>query len=481
MKRLPIRLRLTVWYLVVFSAALAAFGASAWMLVRQRLYRDLANQLQWRADSVERFMLAQKPGLTLQQMRAELDEEYRTEDKVQWLQIVDQDGNWMFRAQPMSSVSPSLIAPQTLPARGNNWRARSGGARLLVLERPASVFGRMYTIEVAAETNGVYHTLLGLRNALLLLAPGMILISAFGSYWLSRRALSAVDDITAKARSIRETNLDSRLPTRNTNDELQRLSDTLNEMLARIEASFKRTRHFTADASHELRTPMSLIRTEAELALRKSRTQEEYSKALEHILAESVRTSDLIESLLTLARTDSGAQSLQLRAIPAIALLRQIATDWQPMFSEAHLRFETDLPSEEVQVNADESSLRRLLVLLLDNARKYTPADGQVSLRAVREANRLTITVKDSGIGIEPEHLPRIFDRFYRVDRARTRGEGGAGLGLSLAKWIAAQHHTRIEVESTPGVGTSFSFPLAVAGDLQPKRQGVEPRTEKVV
>ena len=428
MKQLPIRLRLTVWYLVVFSLALVAFGASAWLLVRQRLYADIARQLQFRSESVEHFIRAQKPGLTLAQMQQELSDEYGTEDQVQWLQIIDQDGTWMFRAQPMSQLAPTADLPQTLPGRGHSWSARSGRTRLRVLERPIEANGRLYTIEGAIETNGVYHTLEGLQNVLLLLAPGMIVIAALGSYWMSRRALSAVDEITAKARSIHETSLDSRLPSRRTNDELQRLSDTLNDMLARIEASFKRTRQFTADASHELRTPMSLIRTEAELTLRKSRTESEYRAALEHIHAESIRTTELIESLLTLARTDSGADTIQLRPLALTAFMSEVAADWKPMFI------------------------------------------------AVR------ISVSDTGIGIASEHQPRIFDRFYRVDKARSRSEGGAGLGLSLAKWIAAQHRTDISVESAPGSGSRFSFDLPIAAPISnaAQQQPVQ-RAERVL
>ena len=481
MKQLPIRLRLTVWYVVVFSLALVAFGTSAWLLVRQRLYADVVRQLQFRTDSVERFMGAQKPAITLVQMQQELSEEYGTEDQVQWLQIVDQDGVWMFRAQPMMQLAPTTDLPQTLPSRGRSWRARSGRARLLVLERPITVGGHLYTVEGAIETNGIYHTLVGLRNVLLLLAPAMIVIAALGSYWMSRRALSAVDDITAKARSIHETNLDSRLPSRQTNDELQRLSDTLNDMLARIETSFKRTRQFTADASHELRTPMSLIRTEAELTLRKSRSESEYRAALEHIQEESVRTTELIESLLTLARTDSGADTIQLRPVPCLAFLREVADDWKAMFVAAGLEFRTSLLDDASMVNADTTLLRRLLVLLLDNARKYTPRGGTVTLAAEADASRFRISVSDTGIGIEPEHLPKIFDRFYRADKARSRGEGGAGLGLSLAKWIAAQHHAELKVESASGKGSRFSFDLAKAkGDVE-RNFGLNERAEKVL
>lgn len=483
MKRLPIRMRLTVWYLVVFSVALCAFGASVWTLVRQRLYAEVGGQLQSRVSSIEHYMAAQREGISPARMSAELKEEYDAEDEGTWLQVIDQDGQWLYRSQVMAAAFPAASLPQNLSSKGKAWTAHVGRDRLRVIEKSIVVSGRLYTVQTAVVTNGVHHTLENLETVFFLLAPGFILIAAIGSYYMSRRALATVDEITAMARSIHDRNLDSRLPSLQTNDELQRLSDTLNEMLSRIEVSFKKTRQFTADASHELRTPLSLIRTEAELALRKSRSEEEYRSALQHILTESERTTELIESLLTLARTDSGTEILQLRPLRAVAFLRQVAEDWKPLFAEAKLRFEVMLPANEITVNADEATLRRLLILLLDNARKYTPEDGLVILRAQAGQGALAVSVEDTGVGIEAHHVPRIFDRFYRVDKARRRSQGGAGLGLSLAKWIAAQHRTRITVKSTPGEGSKFTFQLENAPGDAPKAasSGAETKAERVV
>ena len=483
MKRLPIRLRLTVWYMVVFSFALGAFGVSVWALVRQRLYADVAEQLQGRVSSVEHYMVAQRD-ISQQHMRQELSEEYDVEDEGTWLQIIDEDGQWIYRSQSMTSLLSSTELPQSLPPGGHLFNVHANDIRLRVIDKPIHVLNRRYTVETGIPTNGLYRTLHSLQRVFLLLAPAFILLAAVGSYYMSRRAMATVDEITAMARSIHERNLDSRLPSRNTNDELQRLSDTLNEMLSRIEASFKRTRQFTADASHELRTPLSLIRTEAELALRKSRTESEYRNALTHILAESVRTSDLIDSLLTIARADSGAEELQLHPMPCVAFLRRVSEEWKPLFAEAHLQFENVLPEDEVMVAGDETALRRLLILLLDNARKYTPEGGSVTLRAVAGPEKtMSVSVGDTGVGIAPEHMPHIFDRFYRVDKARSRDQGGAGLGLSLAKWIATQHRTTIVVESTPGQGSRFSFRLAITSSDVPAMPQSKPdvKAERIV
>jgi heavy metal sensor kinase len=474
MKRLPIRLRLTVWYLVVFSVALAAFGISVWVLVRQRLYSEAHEQLLSRVASVQHFMVAQGENSTADHMVRELKEEYDAEDEGTWLQIRGEDGQWLYRSRAISEAFPDLKLPQELTGKMKVHSAHVGHDRLRLIAVPITVYGRQYTVETAVVTNGAHHTLENLETVFFLLAPGFIVIAAVGSYYMSRRALATVDEITAMARSIHDRNLDSRLPSLRTNDELQRLSDTLNEMLSRIESSFKRTRQFTADASHELRTPLSLIRTEAELALRKPRSEEEYRNALSQILAESERTTELIEKLLTLARTDSGIEELQLHPLRVVSFLRDITDGWQPLFAESELRFETKLPTTDVLANADESSLRRLLNILLDNARKYTPAGGSITLGADIEASWINVWVTDTGVGIDAQHLPRIFDRFYRVDKARSRSQGGAGLGLSLAKWIAAQHHTSITVDSVPDKGSTFAFRLETVA-----ANGCAPRAEQ--
>jgi heavy metal sensor kinase len=470
MSHLPIRIRLTIWYLAVFSLALAAFGIAVWMLVRQRLYAEVSEQLQSRITSVQHFIVAQGENATTEHMIGELKEEYDAEDEGTWLQLRGEDGQWLYRSRTMATAFPDLQLPQDFAGKQRPWTRRVGNDSLRVIALPVTVYGRRYTVESAIVINGVHRTLENLRMVFLLLAPGFIFIAGFGSYYMSRRALSTVDEITAMARSIHERNLDSRLPKLRTNDELQRLSDTLNEMLSRIESSFRRTRQFTADASHELRTPLSLIRTESELALRKTRSQEEYRDALAHILAESERTTELIEKLLTLARADSVAEELPLRPMKALPLLSEVGEDWVPLFEESGLHFEIVLPASDALVNADESSLRRLLNILLDNARKYTPKGGLVTLGAEIQARAINIWVADTGVGIDAQHLPRIFDRFYRVDKARSRSQGGAGLGLSLATWIAAQHHSAISVISTPERGSKFSIRLETVSDERSHR-----------
>jgi heavy metal sensor kinase len=323
-----------------------------------------------------------------------------------------------------------------------------------------NVNGHTYTVEMGAPADDAVETLSLFRSYLLMFAPLLLLVAAGGGYWLSRRALSPVDALVRTARDIGGTNLNSRLQKLETGDELQRLSDTLNEMLGRIETAFLRITEFTADASHELRTPVSLIRTEAELALRRSRGEAEYKEALRHILLESERTTALIEQLLSLARADSGRETLHMQPVDLRQTLRSVVDGWQQVATLRSLQFSASIATNDSVVMGDEAALRRVADILLDNAFKYTPSPGSVKLTLEQKGENAIIAVQDSGAGIAEEDQPKIFERFYRVDKARSREQGGAGLGLAIAQWIVTKHHGSIAVESRPGQGATFRVEL---------------------
>ncbi|MGA7925102.1 MAG: ATP-binding protein, partial [Candidatus Sulfotelmatobacter sp.] len=322
------------------------------------------------------------------------------------------------------------------------------------------VNGRLYTVRTGVPADQIIATLSLFRRYLVMLAPLLLLAAASGGSWLSRKALSPVDALTRTARSIGGSDLSERLEKLNTGDELQRLSDTLNEMLARIESAFRRITQFTADASHELRTPISLIRTEAEIALRKTRGNEEYREALRHILLEAERTSSLVEELLSLARSDSGRESLHLAPLDLRPAVAETANEWRPLVESRNLQFTQAIADCESPVLADRKAVQRLLAILLDNAVKYTPPPGAIELRLEAQNGNAIISVCDSGIGIAKEDQVRIFERFYRVDKARSRELGGAGIGLAIADWIVQQHRGSIAVHSSIGNGSSFVVEL---------------------
>lgn len=462
MRKLSIGLRLTLWYVAIFAVAQLIFGAGMWFLLQYRLYDIVDDNLESQAEDFKNYMLAQKKDASLVKLQEEVAEEYDLEHSGAYLQVYLGGGQWLYRAavlqkNPLAAFEPNAVGKpffEDHPLDGRPFR--------FIVER-VEVNGHVYTAEIGVLIDDVVGTLSAFRSYLLMFAPLVLLVAASGGYWLSRRALSPVDALVRTARTISGTNLNSRLEKLNTGDELQRLSDTLNEMLDRIETAFLRVTQFTADASHELRTPISLVRTEAELALRRSRGEAEYKEALRHILLEAERTTSLIEQLLSLARADSGRETLNLRPVDLPETLRGVAEGWRQIASVRNLQFITNLEEGELFVLGDETALRRVVGILLDNAFKYTPSPGTVSLFLQPQGEHAVITVQDSGVGIAEDEQDKIFERFYRVDKARSRALGGAGLGLAIARWIVSQHSGSIAVESGLGKGSAFHVKLPLS------------------
>jgi heavy metal sensor kinase len=467
--RVSIGLRLTLWYLGIFALAQLIFGVGMWFILRESLHGIADSTLAGEVEDVRRFLEAQPSDQTMAELRNVVTGEYSAETGGDFLQIVDADGNWIYRSTALMQTGLPAVAPNLL-RKPLHQDERIGRRPFRFVSARIDVHGRAFTVQTGTPTHEEVETLERFQTYLLMFAPLLLLAAAAVGYWLSRRALSPVDTLTRTARTITGHTLSSRLEKLHTGDELQRLSDTLNEMLARIEVAFNRVTEFTADASHELRTPISLIRTEAEVALRRSRGEGEYREALRHILLEAERTTSLIEELLALARADSGRQALNIQPIDLRGALKEVASGWRQVANVRGLQFSERILDAELRVLGDAAALRRVLDILLDNAFKYTPAPGgTVSLSAEERDGTAVISVRDNGMGIAEGEQGRIFERFYRVDKARSREMGGAGLGLSIAQWIVQQHHGKIVVESTLGAGSIFRvlLPLAAANISQ--------------
>jgi heavy metal sensor kinase len=284
--------------------------------------------------------------------------------------------------------------------------------------------------------------------------PVVIVIACIGGAWLSRRALKPVQDVTAAAHLISIENLSDRLPVPETGDEMARLTEVLNSMLARLDAAVKTLSQFAADASHELRTPLAVIRTTAELALRRGRTAESYRESLESVVSESERMTNLVEDLLMLARSDQAIVDSSQTPVELREILGQVCEEMAPLAENRQIRLTTSLGTETACVFGSPSMLHRLFVLLLDNALKYSGAQGAVNVTIEPSDLAIAVSIEDRGVGIAAEDLPHIFKRFYRADKARSGG--GHGLGLPLAQSIAGAHGARIEVLSREGAGSVF-------------------------
>src|SRR3984957_2660892 len=399
MKKLSIGFRLTLWYLTIFALAQFVFGAGMWFILRHHLYNLVNAGLEAQVDDLQNFMEAQKKDASIVKMQEEVDEAYSIEHSGDYLELRAEHGEVIYRS-PFLKAQTLQLPPSRRGSSAIFNDRKFDGRSFRFLLQSLEANGHVYSAEIGASTDGVVETLTLFRFYLLMFAPLLLLVAAGGGYWLSRRALAPVDSLVRTAREITGTNLDNRLQMLTTGDELQRLSDTLNEMLDRIETAFLRVTQFTADASHELRTPLSLIRTEAELALRRSRGEAEYKESLRHILLESERTTVLIEQLLSLARADSGRETLQLQPVDLRQTLRSVVDGWQRVATLRDLKFSANLDVPDFFVLGDDTLLRRLLDILLDNAFKYTSAPGSVRLLLASKGESAVITVQDSGGGI---------------------------------------------------------------------------------
>ena len=446
-----IRARLTAWYSLVLLAGLTLFGAGIWLMVSHSLRASLDETLTQAAKGVTTVLQSETEP---DHLREELTEYASATPGGNLMEVRNSQGH-----QIVASKTVALDVADSASAYGVQARP-SGQYRTFTTN--VSVNAGQYRVLVATPMDATEATLSRVRMLLLWSTPAVLLLASLGGYWISRRALAPVDEITRAARVIGIQSLSQRLVVPASGDEIQRLSETWNGMLARLEAAVKRLSQFTADASHELRTPIALIRTTAELTLRRERSPETYREALRQVLLESERTTRLVEDLLLLARADAGLPSLPLERLELIPLVRDVCQQGQILAEARQLEISAEIPDEPVFVEANDPALRRMLLLLLDNAVKYTPSGGRITLSVDRGPAGATVAVRDTGIGIPETALPHVFERFYRVDESRNRDAGGTGLGLSIAKWIAERHHASLEAESVVGQGSVFRirFPL---------------------
>jgi heavy metal sensor kinase len=299
-----------------------------------------------------------------------------------------------------------------------------------------------------------------LRQLLLTLAPVLLLVAGGIGYWVSSRALAPVDRMTRAARGIGVSDLSARLPVPAARDEVSRLAEAWNEMLARLEESVARIQQFTADAAHELRTPLTALRTTAELALRRERSASEYRRSIQHMLTVSERMTGLVDSLVALARGDIAARTSSSGDVIVCDVVRAVEAEMAPMFAEKGVRLVTRLPETPLVASGETAGVRRMLTSLVENALAYTEEGGSVEISVRCDDSAVVVEVADTGCGIPPESLQHVFDRFYRVDPSRNRRSGGHGLGLAIVQQIAVAHGRPIEVESTLGKGTRFWISL---------------------
>lgn len=459
-----IRIRLTTWYLTMLAVGLGVFGVGNWFAMRTSAFHTIDDALEDRIHGVEKFMQLQIAALSPLEIRDEFREHSVLGPGGDLFQVCDEKGRWLYRSAVLENSQIPIQLPNAASDQPRYENRTVQDTPVRFATQRVRVSGQLYTVQVAAPLKEFNEALERFRLTLWLTAPLLLIAAGLGGYLISRRALRPVDQITTAAESISITNLSERLAVPNTSDELQRLSETLNRMLARLNASVQRISQFTADASHELRAPVTLIRTTAELAVQNSRTNEEYHEDMIQILDEAEQMSRLIDTLLFLARADAGGSELQPELTDVSTSVREAARQAHRFAIEKDIALLTDISPIPVVVYGDGDALSRLCFILIDNAIKYSSLGGQVRIQLRPEDGQSVIIVADSGIGIAESDVPHIFDRFWRADKVRSPGGGGgAGLGLAIARWVVHQHHGSISVRSTLGRGSTFEVKLPLA------------------
>lgn len=466
MRILSIRARLTLWYSGVLAATFLLLGGVGYGLLTYSLKKDVDAAL----NSVAGVLAERANRRTASFPPSEIDDIFRRffgfSPWDRYFGMFDPGGQAESRLAPQGSgklrLSPKAMknAAEGHPTFETVESIAEYPVRILTV--PLMRAGRLVNvIQVGMSLESALST----RNRFLLtlgaVLPVALLLAGGGGWLLARRALNPVDRMAEAARRISAENLAERLADAGAGDELSRLARTLNEMLDRLEKSFQQVGQFSADASHELQTPLTILRGEVEVALRSPRTSEEYRETLESSLEEIDRISRLVEGLLLLARAEAGALRLDRKELDLSQLMEDVFEQCQA--HAAARQVELSLGEREpVLIRGDAEHMRRVVLNLVDNGIKYTPAGGRVVLSLNRREASGRLTVKDTGIGISPDDQKRIFERFYRSAEARSMGEGGSGLGLCIARSIVEAHGGSIEIESRPGHGSAFTVLLPV-------------------
>ena len=473
MTRLPIRWRLTVWFTALLGLVLLLFGGALFGGLRLRLYQDFDDQLRNQAAvmvATVRFQAGQ-PDLTAIASDAALDEYY--------IRLVAADGRPLSElgGEPGGlALDPALVTAALAGATGFSSLRVAGDEVLRVITVPVRRGGGgaiVGVLQVGLSRDDLDEALTEFLTILAVTGPLALIVAAVAGSILAGRALAPVAAITTLAARIGGDDLHARLGLDLPDDELGHLARTFDQMLARIEDAFVRQRRFTGDAAHELRTPLSLMRTELDLALARPRTVEEYQAALSDLDLDLERLTSLVTSLLALARSDTGQLVVEFAPFDLADTVSLVLDQFAGAAAAAGVTLRDE--SHPAPLIGDSSQLIQVLVNLVDNALAHTANGGGIVAGCASAGELVRLWVTDTGVGIAPEHQARVFDRFYRVDAGRTRTEGGAGLGLAICQAIVEAHGGTIALASEPGRGTTVDVRLPAHVE-RPPLLGAVPR-----
>jgi len=451
-----LRDRLTLWYALALVCVLLAYAAVVYLFLQHTLWQQLDLLLHEDIEAQEeqpiRTLVASDPGGG----RHRRDDD---DDDDPWLEVWSANGRRLYQ----SARAARHALPSARPPVGHDQRSlRVGDEYWRLKDEPHRSEGQLLLFRAARSEKRARSELATLAVIMGLGIPIAVGTAAFGGSRLARRALSPVDRLNERARAITANRLSDRLPIENSQDEIGQLAAVFNETLARLERSFVQMRRFTSDVSHEMRTPLTSMKAVGEIGLRDGQDEGGYREVIGSMLEEVDRLTQMIDTMLLLSRADDGSVTVVRTPTDLAVLAGDVAAQLSVLAEEKDqtLRIATSGP---IVVQADGLILRMAITNLIDNAIRYSPSRGTIDVRVDADAAEARVEVSDTGPGIAAAHHDRLFDRFYRVDNARSRKEGGAGLGLAIAQWAANTHHGRITVVSREGMGSAFTIWLPLS------------------
>lgn len=467
-----LRFKLTLWYVLILGFLLISFSSFLYFTLSKSLYRDVDNKLRSLAELIASESASPLSKFGFGSVDEALERSMNLKPIGKFIQVLDESGRIGRKSDNLKNVqlpislnalknaSNGMITFETNHSLGN--------APLRIVTFPVIENSHITKIvQVASSLEDVEDALNTLFIILMITVPLALMVASLGGQFLANKALKPVDNVTQTARMITSQNLNQRIKPLKVKDEISRLIDTFNEMISRLDQSFRQIKQFSADASHELKTPLTILKGEVEVTLRKERTPYEYEQTLSSNLEEINRMSQIVDDLLLLSKADIGELRLSREDINLAEVLDEVVAQLNILAQSKNLQIETSNHHEGIHIFGDPLRIREVFLNLIENGIKYTEEGGSIRITLTKDLHLegeqrafAKIVVSDTGIGIGKEDQERVFDRFFRVDKARSRDQGGSGLGLSICKWIVEAHKGEIKVESEIGKGSSFIVKL---------------------
>jgi heavy metal sensor kinase len=471
--------RLAVWYALLMSATFALVGTGMFYGLTNYMRASLGDSLRRRSAQVEQILAQAIPNVTDAAIAESINTRVAPDFNNRFVRVTRAPAALVYQSAVPTDRS---FEPRGVPVFGGTWPLKNltrstvtaQGQALILSTTPLATTSGQYLIELGTSLEPIETLQQRLLALLGLLLPALVICASGGGYLLVNWALRPVDRMSQTAAHMSLRNLEARLPVSPTGDALERLSLSLNQLLARLRDSLQTSRRFLADASHELRTPLTIIKGELQEIVGKQVLQGEVRDRLGSVLEEVARLENLVAGLLVLSRLDAGEVQVDWTELDLAELTLSTAEQMRLMAEDRGIQIDTATLTPIV-IRGNRARLKQVIVNLLDNAIRFTPRGGTVTLRSGQSSHYSVLEVRDTGIGIPAAALPNVFDRFFRVDEARSREDGGAGLGLSIAKSICSAHGAQIHVDSEVGKGSCFCllFPRLPKSVIQGAAQAI--------